>query len=143
MIEPAHACSRTLQRRAGVTLLEVIAAAVILGTSVTMMMLAQGNMIEQLSVSRRQLTAGAVAHELIARWQLTEENMTEPSSGTVDGLPGWRWARSSESTTVAQGVTVTRVALSVTHWGDGHEPTNWTRVYRWIVSENARTDTTP
>ena len=143
MIERMDARRWSPSRRAGVTLLEVIAAAVILGTSVTTMLLAQGNTIEQLSLSRRQLTASAIANELIAHWRLTNENVATPSSGSVDGLAGWRWARSSESITVAEGVAVTRVILTVTFVGDGSERTNWTRVYRWIASENDRTDKTP
>ena len=143
MIERCCARGRSPLRRVGVTLLEVIAAAVILGTSVTTMLLAQGHTIEQLSESHRQLTASAVANELIAHWRLTREDVAATSSGTVDGLAGWRWSRRSESMTVAEGHAVTRVILTVTRVGDGDERNHWTRVYRWIDSENVRTDTTP
>lgn len=79
-------CSR--RRRAGLTLIEVIASLAILGTLLTGMLLAKAQLTRQSVAAQRQLEAAEVADRLLTRWVMLEEAVPCPDAGVLEG---WRW----------------------------------------------------
>ncbi len=138
-MEPAEArydreAQRILRtRRRGLTLIEVVAAIVILGSSVTAMLMARANNLGQLSDARRQMTARAIAQELIAEWRLAKVDLTAPASGSVEGEPGWSWRRSVESARLPGNLQGQDVRLEIIRVNDAANMELWSRSFHWIV----------
>lgn len=85
--------------RPALTLVEVVASLVIVGTSGAMLMTAHARSLEQLQTSRLQETAARLAEELLAEWKLEstdqDAGMTHlvREEGDFEEEPGWRWTR--------------------------------------------------
>ena len=74
------------------TLIEVVAALVLVATSVTALLAAQGRCLEQLRCARELETAATLARELITQWRL-DPLTVPPTAGEFPGEPTWRWER--------------------------------------------------
>lgn len=81
-----------MHRARGLTLIEVVAALVILAVTTTALTVAHARSLEQLRVLRHQETAAMLAEEWLAARALEDLPAVESSSGTFEHQPGWRWA---------------------------------------------------
>lgn len=122
---PAHCDHRT-----GLTLIEVMAAVVILGASVTTMLVAQANAADRLKTAQMDSTAARIAHELIMEWRLTEEDVTGTAHGSIADVNDWRWRRTSQVIDVADGVTAVHVTLVIERDEEAARP--WSRTFDWL-----------
>ncbi len=76
----------------GLSLIEVVAALVLLSGCAVMLLTAQGRSLDQLRAVRTQETAAGLARELIASWKL-DPTVELPLEGYFESTPGWRWER--------------------------------------------------
>jgi len=91
--EKAHRprTSRAKSRR-GTTLIEVLAGLVVLGTLLASMAVARGRFMRQWADADRRLQAVHGADALLARWLASPaSHVPAPSSGALDGAPGFTW----------------------------------------------------
>jgi len=100
--------NRFRRRWLALTLIEVVAALLILGGSATAVLVAQADSVAHLETSRLQLTAQHAARELIATWKIEKEDLTLPATGVVPGASGWTWQRSSQQLSIAERASVRR-----------------------------------
>lgn len=115
------------------TLVEVIASLVILGGSVTAMLVAQSASLDQMSTARRQLIARHEAQELIAVWRLSDADLSASANGAIEGLPGWSWRRSAERLNVTQEAELLEVTLEMVFQDPDGRSAAWVRPFRWLV----------
>ena len=118
----------------GMTLIEVLAALVILGTAATSILVAQARAIEQAKVAALEVEAAAMANELIANWRLNEEKMADSASGRIDGQGEWSWRRTSERKELGAERSVMEVRLELTYLADS---ATWSRSYFWWEKQDA------
>src|SRR3954464_10234738 len=79
-------------RRAGVTLVEVLAGLVLLGTVLASVTIARGRFMRQWAQAEQRLTAVHAADALMARWMSGgPQAVPVPAQGQVDDLPGYVW----------------------------------------------------
>jgi prepilin-type N-terminal cleavage/methylation domain-containing protein len=79
-------------RRAGLTLIEVVAAIALIGTLLTAMVLARSRHVHQLAVADQQDRLVHAADALISRWWADAAGVPVGASGTIDGDPPLRWS---------------------------------------------------
>jgi len=120
----------------GLTLIEVLAAVLLIGTSVTTMLVTQGRAVDQIRGSSRQLMAAEIARELIAGWRLTEADLTTAASGTVAARTGWTWRRTSEVLSVAAGISAREVTLELTWPADALAGASGRRSFHWLIDDD-------
>lgn len=132
-----YPCSNSLR---ALTLIEVIAALAILGTTATAMLTAYGRALHQMALSQDRRTACELADALLLHGELRGERFDVAATGTfaeIEGLPAglrdvehWQWARTvrrvrptptSEMNEVRLRVTRERddgrvETLAVVHW---------------------------
>ena len=130
------------RRPRSLTLVEVLAALVLLGGSVTTMLVAQSTSMERIQTCERQLTAGHVAKELLVMWRLGQENLEIPARGDVAGAPGWSWSRTAQQRQIAEGVTVVEVTLDVIYSSSDARDAPWVRSYRWLIKNDRQAQKT-
>lgn len=90
---------RRLQRR-GLSLVEVIAALVLMGAVVTSALLAFSSHRRQLSIARQRLEAVGVAEELLPQLMTRRQGLKAGQEGPIAGRPDWFWQTSLVGTTV-------------------------------------------
>jgi prepilin-type N-terminal cleavage/methylation domain-containing protein len=83
-------CSRS-STRAGLTLLEVVAAIAILGTVLAGMVLARSHHARQIARAQRLENAVRVADELLSGWWTRPQGIPIAESGSVDGNASLSW----------------------------------------------------
>ncbi len=83
--------SSPCSRRAGLTLIEVIAAITILGTLLVGIVLAHARHTHQIALTQRKQLAARVADEMIGRWWTRPEGMPIGEAGVVDAAPSLVW----------------------------------------------------
>lgn len=76
----------------GLSLIEVVAALVLLAGCAVTLLTAQGRSLDQLRAVRTQETAADLARELITSWKL-DPTADLPLEGYFESTPGWRWER--------------------------------------------------
>jgi Tfp pilus assembly protein PilV len=118
----------------GATLVEVLAATVILGGALTSMIVAQASSIEQLRAAELKLTAAEWAHELVTEWRLKKTDMVPAEAGTHPHMPGWSWRRSSETIEVTERALVRLVSLEISYSGSQPEE-GWQTRFEWLVGD--------
>ena len=119
--------------RRAFTLVEVLAAVMIVGGSVTAMLVAQSRSLESIGAGRHGLTARHLARELILTWDLHGEDVTLPSSGAIAGDENWSWRRTVQTVEAAPGVRAREILLTLTHHDRTTGKPPWSREYRWLV----------
>ena len=122
-----------MERRRALTLIEVVASLLILGGSITALMVAQSNSLASLQDSRLQLAAQQMAKELIANWRIENEALTVPASGTVPDSAHWTWRRVAERVSVNEGVSVMEIILELVYTRPDRQAPSWIREYRWWI----------
>ena len=105
---------------AGVTLIEVVAGAALLGTLLASILVAQARVKRQACQADRRLEACAVAEELLQKWWARPESLPRSDSGSVDGRDGWSWRTRPVERTDAQAMGAQVVALEV-FWRAGQD----------------------
>ena len=122
-------------RRSAMTLIEVIAALMLLGATITSILVAQGRAVHNVHEAGRQLTAQQLASELIAEWQIDGTGVSVDDHDVVDGFEEWSWHRTSRTHEATNGVSFTQVTLSLAFRkpNPGHEP--WVREFRWLIND--------
>lgn len=78
-------------RRAGLTLIEVLAASVILGSLLATAVVSASRHTQQVRGAQDRLAALTVADELLHSWLVDGQGVIEKAEGVVDGHPHWRW----------------------------------------------------
>ncbi len=119
------------RRRRGSTLVEVLAASVIVGSAVTTMLVAQSRSLRQLEASQNELVARHMAKRLIAEWRLSDEKMATPATGSLPNKDRWDWIRSADQVLIAKDIKATQVNLRLVRRGDEHSE-DWVRQYHWL-----------
>jgi prepilin-type N-terminal cleavage/methylation domain-containing protein len=77
--------------RRGLTLVEVLAALVLLGTILTGLVMAKSHHTRQLARTAARQTAVRRVDELITRWWTSSQGVPIDQRGTVDGESSWIW----------------------------------------------------
>lgn len=117
------------------TLVEVLAAVLIIGTAVTSLVVGQAQAMKQLHASELQLTSQHLARELIANWELEEVDLKSGESGIIEGQSSWSWQRTSHfPDDMPDGVH--EIVLKLSWQGERTNNNIWTRSHRWLVSQN-------
>ena len=119
-------------RAKATTLIEVIAAILLLGMAITTMLVAQSRTLARISNGKRELKAVHLAKELRAAWKLNDQDLAQPASGSVDDAPGWSWQRSAQPVRVADSIVVTEVALEIMY-SQGLQSQPWSRRFGWLI----------
>jgi prepilin-type N-terminal cleavage/methylation domain-containing protein len=83
--------SSRCSRRAGLTLIEVIAAIVILGTILVGIVLSKSRHARQLALSRRKMEAIRAADRLLTQWWTGSQGIPVDGAGEVPWDPTLRW----------------------------------------------------
>lgn len=83
--------SSRCSRRAGLTLIEVVAALVILGTILVGIVLSRSRHSRQIALSERKMQALRAADGLLSRWWSSPEGIPLDASGDVESDPSLRW----------------------------------------------------
>lgn len=109
------------ERRRGMTLIEVVAAVVILGTILAAIMVARAKHVRQLAEARDLERVVEVADELIGRWWLSEEGppVNGRGSASADGQIVWRTYWVSDPGVRTLGGRVLRVEVQMEGEGPG------------------------
>lgn len=95
------------------TLVEVLAALTLLGTSVVTLLQAQTRSVQALQTAKTRSVAAVIAEELIAEWELTNEDMLAPAEDWIEDHDGWRWQRTAETRLVGDAVEMVEVRLEI------------------------------
>ncbi len=118
------------------TLIEVLAALMIIGGSVTTMLVTQSNALAQLETCRLQGTAQSLAKELIAEWTLEGTDVSSAEVGTFTNDKHWSWKRSATDTMVNGTVAATEITLEMRYVNPDARTAKWVREYRWLMARN-------
>lgn|GEM_PF-2748244 len=121
------------KRCLGLTLIEVLAALVIIGSSVTAILVAQSNSLDALTSSRRDLIAQHLAKELIANWELEEEDLRIDASGRISNDSDWSWSRSARGIRVADQIAATEIRLALVCRREAEALRPWRREFIWLI----------
>lgn len=78
-------------KRAGLTLVEVVAAIVILGTILVGIVLAKARHTRQLALAMQQQTAVQAADELLTGWWAVKQGVPVEARGQLDTTPAMIW----------------------------------------------------
>jgi prepilin-type N-terminal cleavage/methylation domain-containing protein len=110
-------------RRAGLTLIEVIAAIVILGTILVGIVLSKSRHTRQIALTQRKMEAVRAADRLLTRWWTGPDGIPVDKSGQVPQNPSLRWrTRVVPNPEVALlGARVVRLEILETRKGPGIE----------------------
>jgi Tfp pilus assembly protein PilV len=95
------------------TLVEVVAATLLVGTLVTASLTARARYVTAMKTAMWQITATEIARNMLTDWRLEEADMKVEGRGVVEGRPGWAWSRSAEIREVADGVSSKIVTLKL------------------------------
>ena len=120
----------------GLTLIEVVAALVLMGTLLVGIVMARGKHTRQLALADERLAAIAAADNLLASWWAEPASLPRSGSGTVPGRPTWRWSiESVENESIEQlGAAIVRLTLH------GNRPAPLVSVDLAVPVESSATD---
>ncbi|MEK6674127.1 MAG: hypothetical protein AABZ47_00565 [Planctomycetota bacterium] len=80
--------------RPALTLIEVVAALVLVATTATLVLTAQSRSLHQLRHLQESETAHRLAGELIAKWKLQRPQQSPMLEGRFEEATHWHWRRS-------------------------------------------------
>jgi Tfp pilus assembly protein PilV len=126
----------TRQNADALTLIEVVAALVLVATSVTALLAAQGRSLAQLQQARELETAATLARELITQWRL-DPLVVPPSEGGFPGQPTWRWTRRVVLPSDGGASELQEVVLSI-HRRDDRGVERNIASYTWLEKSSAK-----
>ena len=128
--KPLHSQLSILHSRfsAGLTLIEVLAALTILGTTITSMLVAYGQAAHQMHDARLRREAHERAAELLVRWELDAEPLDTNAQGIlprtenflsasprteIDAQDQWHWTRTVRRVRPTPQVEMNEITLTV------------------------------
>ncbi len=104
----------TGKSRSGLTLIEVLAATVLLGGLLASIVLAAGRLSAQTRSSAVRREAAAIADGLLAGWwRLEADEFPRSGGGDVPGKAGWRWRTSRAEVAEAEALGGEVVAVEI------------------------------
>lgn len=121
----------------GLTLIKVVASLVLVATTVSVLLLAQSRSLQQLSATRHQETAAALANDLILGWKVAPVTQGQTVEGTFESRPGWRWRRQTQAHPDSRQMNLIDVTLTIYRL-DGTGPERVMARYTWIEIDNDR-----
>lgn len=125
----------------GFSLLEVLAALVIVAGAVTAALIAQARSIENVRGATLALEAQALAHELKAGWQLEAVQVCERDEGTIEHVGrSWHWRRQCRRVQVLAEVDADEITLELAEITDGAAHRPWRREFTWLVAVQEQRD---
>lgn len=122
------------------TLVEVVAATLLVGTLVTGSLIARARYVTAMKTAQWQMTATEIARNMITTWQLENADLSAEAGGSVEGRPKWAWKRSAETKDVADGVASMIVTLELRRHNAVSPSEPWRRSFGF-VSEGKQGDT--
>lgn len=127
-------------RRAALSLIEVVASLVILGSAVTTLLAAYARNMANVKEAERQLVAHEIARELIAQWRVDEVDLTVSAQGAASNAAGWSWRRWAEPISLADAANLRQITVEVRHQVHVDRDFLWNRRYSWLVRDNSADD---
>lgn len=124
------------RRLHGLTLIEVLVALVIIGGSVTTMLVAQSNCLVGLQGTQLELSAQHLAKELIANWAIGKENLHSDASGGIANHRGWTWQRTARRVQLTENAAATEVTLHLEFDTGLRRTAAWRRGFVWLIDES-------
>ena len=106
-----------MRTRKALSIVEVLGAMVLLASTASALLLAQGRTTSQLSSLREQALGARLAEELVAQWKLDNQRnwITTNESGDFVAHSGWRWERVVRTPELVQTISATEITLRVVH----------------------------
>ena len=102
-----------MKQTRALSLIEVVASLALLATSATALMVAHARSLEQISATRDQAAASALAGNLIATWKLDSDSDLDDCRGLFDSKPSWRWKRTCRPCDLAMRSGLFEITLTV------------------------------
>ena len=127
---------RRSRRLRGLTLIEVLVALVIIGGSVTSMLVAQSNCLGGLKGTQLELTAQHLAKEIMANWTIDKEALHSDASGTISNRRGWTWQRTTRRIQMTDSATATEVTLHIEFDTGMRGSPAWRRGFVWLIDDS-------
>jgi Tfp pilus assembly protein PilV len=115
----------------GLSLIEVVASLVLVGTTVTALLEAHGRSLDQLHAIRTQQSASSLARELINQWKLDPAAGRLAVEDTFPSRSGWRWTRIALPFGSASQVELQEVTLRI-YQTDGQGREKLVTSYTWL-----------
>ncbi len=110
-------------RRAGLTLIEVIAAIAILGTVLVALVIAKSRHTRQTVRAERARVAVRAADELIANWWMDDQQVPIGKQGRFEDTPSIRWRTRLVSNQSVNQLDARVVRVEILHTDERFEPT--------------------
>ena len=96
----------------GVTLVEVLAGLVVLGTILAAVAVARGRFLRQTAVAEQRIAAAAALEPLLSEWLAAPVgSLRVPDEGELPGVEGMYWRRGWEGEDPKLGAVVMRVEV--------------------------------
>lgn len=127
---------RRFRRLRGLTLIEVLVALVIIGGSVTTLLVAQSNCLGGLKGTQLELTAQHLAKELIANWAVDKEDLRSDASGGISDRRGWTWHRAARRVKLTDDAVATEVTLHIEFDSGMRRTATWRRGFVWLIDDS-------
>ena len=102
-----------MKRRDAFTLIEVVAALVLMGSVLAGSLLAFSRHRRQLDVAEKRLEATVVADQLISELSALEDGIPNQSRGRIAGKPNWFWQTAPVGTTMIASVPMQVIRLQI------------------------------
>lgn len=107
-------------RRRAMTLIEVLAALVLLGGVIVTVLVAQSRSLTQQTAAERQRRATQLAENLLVRWRLEGIATIEPDRGSFEHEAGWCWQRDVRRRVLLGDLEMKEVVLTILKAGPDH-----------------------
>lgn len=117
------------------SLVEVLAAIVIIGGAVTTMLVAQANSIATLRTAKLEGRADNFARNLIAQWRLSREDVRTDAAGQISGEQRWTWRRKVRPFHAGKKLEASLITLTIVRAGS-HAEAPWVRRYEWLEAQS-------
>ncbi len=101
------------RRASGLTLVEVAAAAALMGTLLTAAVVVNARLIAQTRDAEQIVKGCAIADRLLEGWWADATSVPQQASGELAGDPGWRWRTSVVENAAACGFGAKVISLEV------------------------------
>ena len=115
----------------GLTLIEVVASLLLVGPTVTSLLVAVAGSFEQLRTTRQRETASVLAGELITQWKLDPTAAGAAAQGRFESHPAWRWVRVSQPCPAAGAGALNETTLRI-YQSDEHGNDQVVATYTWL-----------
>jgi hypothetical protein len=140
----AHRGTRRGQdrRRPALTLIDVVAALVLLAVVLPALFAAQGRALEQLAALRDRNHAATMIQEMLVQWELSQVDVTQPAEGIFPGAPDWTWSRTVQRQAVGADGELLRIRVVASRRDHPSGP-GTTVAYEWLAPATAPTPPAP